>query len=325
MNKFIRYSSFLGSHLLESELAYSTEVYEQEAYVTEKIHGANTSFYIFKNGLVLGSSRNQLLSLNELNTSHIHKGILDVVNVSRLRKIGLSLISNRGFEYVLITGEIFGKGVFNMEYEQVKNKEKDFKIFSVLGVKSRLNNYNILTKMSLTYLRETFTEKELVPIEKVGKYTELLKEYLEPSKLETLSNFGGSREGYVIQPTREITYSTSERYPFEAIKIKGSKFLEVVSNNKVVPFMYKDKTLKLSNSDSIIFTDIVKYITVGRLENVISHGNIEPVIQNVYQLSIEVVLDASSESNILIQEDTKIFSALVKVTLDMVKEYILRG
>lgn len=269
----------------------STEDLEREYVATEKLHGTNVGLYIYPDGTLDLASRNQFLGFG--NKESLLTEFHEFVDLDYFKGVGLSIFKdNPEFKFIVLFGEYFGKGIFNMGYKQVKENVKDFLVFNIIANLTVEDGILYNKKLSYSDMEKYLSDSHLVPFEFKGSLQELVKK----SDVTVESNFGGIREGFVLQPTSEIEFTSNTGYALNSIKIKGVKFKEVVKSKKPKVKDMTSKTFRgLDSLDLEIVKELLTYVTMARLENVISHGVVPEVSnENIMVLTkfmIEDILD----------------------------------
>lgn len=269
----------------------STEDLEREYVATEKLHGTNVGLYIYPDGTLDLASRNQFLGFG--NEESLLTEFHEFVDLDYFKEVGLSIFKdNPEFKFIVLFGEYFGKGIFNMGYKQVKENVKDFLVFNIIANLTVEDGVLYNKKLSYSDMEKYLSDSHLVPFEFKGSLQELVKK----SDVTVDSNFGGVREGFVLQPTSEIEFTSDTGYALNSIKIKGEKFKEVVKSKKPKVKDMTSKTFRgLDGIDLELVKELLTYVTMARLENVISHGVVPEVsnenIMGLTKFMIEDILD----------------------------------
>lgn len=300
--------------------------FEREFVATEKLHGTNTGIYVFKDGSMDLGSRTQFVGFDNVNSTH--KKLSESIDKDYFKEIGLQLIEKHGFEYIIFYGEFFGANIFsNMGYKQVKDNINEFKVFNIIGVLGEVINLDEpaldAIKLSFDEVQEVLSSEYLVPFERKGKLVELIKSL----DLNTDSNYGGKREGYVIQPTEEIRFFNNTGFALKGIKIKSEKFTEVKPKKIKTEVATIDKMIRGLNEDMVrLVKDMERYVTESRLQNVISHGDLEVTSENIMPITKEFLKDILDEYQNVYNHDEKELGVankrLTNPAIVLVKNYI---
>lgn len=276
----------------------SEEKLSQEYVATEKLHGTNSGITVFEDGTVDLSSRKLFIGFDSDNT--MHSTFKDFVDIDYFTKKGLELIEKLGYSQITFFGELFGKGVYNMDYVQVKEGRKEFRVFDIIAYKGKVDKNipdDVLTlkefvKLDNNFVMDFLDKDVLVPFVAKGD----LKSVIKQLDLDSPSAYGGGIEGYVIKPTKEITYTNDTNYALDGIKHKTTKFKEVIRKNKVVSDSTEPKHLKgLEGKILDLVEDMSGYVTLARLDNVISHGGLEVDKEHTVDLANALISDIDKE------------------------------
>ena len=263
MNSFIKYPSLVNSSdFVRGHYSRWKDSLTQVFYATEKLHGSNFSIYYDGVDITFGRRTSFLLGDEELFN---HKSFFDTFDFSFVKAI----YDNNSFEQVIVYGEFYGQGIQKMEYQENLEGTKNFKIFNVFGQVST----DTFTVFGYEEMVEAVGVEKTVPYESKGNVWALL----ETLDLEKESHLGGGSEGYVLQPYDTRTFVVDNH--FYGIKHKTAAF----SETKVVFNTSKIKAIK-------IMEQLENYVTANRLNNVISKGEIAPMIKNLVLL-MEAMID----------------------------------
>ena len=268
--KFLKYPS-LTNHYVVPKSNFLTNLLDKTFYSTEKIHGANISIIVDKNE-VCYAKRSSFLIDSEMRAG-MFSNLPEIAKSTKIEEVLKQIREEFGAMQVYGYGEIYGAGVQRMEYKENLSKVKSIRLFDVF-VEDKDSK---ITVLGLADLQKYFTPDQLVPFESKGK---TLKEYISED-LDLSSQLGGIREGnvYKLVDTYELTYDPfSEKYLFVGVKHKTDDFKEVGRIQKIKEIEHIDTTtLKFIETLST-------YLTENRLKNVLSHGEIEPIPQNIGKL-----------------------------------------
>lgn len=327
---FLKYPSHKNSDVI-SFFKKSDDEMNEEYVATEKLHGTNLGVYIYRDGTYQIATRNNLMDSTE--TKKLLSNFYNFVPINYLKEVGERILSdNPDFKFVVFFGEYFGNGIFKMTYQQVKDKIKQFRVFNIVGhlysekIEDEIVQYN--KKLSYDDVTNYLETPYLVPFEFRGS----LKDILTLSDTSKDSQFGGIREGYVLQPTKEIVFQSNKGNALKSIKIKGELFKEVVEKRKP----QENKTNKdvsfqsfrgLDEKDSEIMSEMLGYITKSRLENILSHGTIMEVSKKttfpLVNLMIQDILDEFEYTELQTPEKVTLLSKrLTPSILNVINQYI---
>lgn len=301
----------------------SVEDLEEEYVATEKLHGTNVGLYVYPDGTLDLASRTQFLGFE--NKESLLREFHKYVDLAYFKEVGLQIIrENPDFNFVVFFGEYFGKGIFNMGYKQVEENVKDFRVFNIIANLKVEDGVLYNKKLSYSDMEKYLTESHLVPFEFKGMLSDLVKK----SDVTVDSNFGGIREGFVLQPTSEIEFTNETSYALKSIKIKGDKFKEVVKSKKPKVKDMSSKTFRgLEGLDLELVKELLTYVTMARLENVISHGVVPEVSnENIMPLTNFMILDIIEEfdytDDYTKENVSKLSKRLTPTVIELIKQKI---
>lgn len=250
-NIFTRYSSIKNTYQQEQVDKYVQFLpngMETLCQVTEKIHGANFSFYITANDIKIAKR-----------SSFCETGFYDCSKVVSAYAHNLHLLFNRVHfdtkcKLIILYGELAGNGVLS----GVNYGHKDFYVFDI-----KVDEVFILTT-AITRLCAMYDLKhvpELTPSCSLRSALAMDSVFKSKIKETITSNWA---EGIVIKPISPTFLPTGSRI---MLKKKSPKFSETKTKKTVSVLT----PLTLSDSDLIEF--VCEYLTDNRLTNVLSkHG-----------------------------------------------------
>lgn len=284
--KFFKYPSLTNDYAIGKVKAITGQL-DEPWYSTEKIHGANASILMDKDGNWELAKRSGVLNFDGNSGDKMFNGLescISPVMIYRLKDIlhDANIVEDVESDYLIAYGEYFGDGVQAMDYEVVKNHEKDFRIFNVLIHQKVGGKFLVLT---LGTLRSYFPESFCVPFNKLGTLRKLLQ-----SELTEESALGGYKEGEVYQPIQPYFISDNGESKFLGVKRKTKRFLETKDIKKV-----KTSKNTYSINEINIQNGLGDYITKNRLNNVLSHGEHELIPQNIGNIMKAMKDDAISD------------------------------
>lgn len=273
---FLKYPSLVNHYVIGKE-SRITERLDKLWYSTEKIHGANASYILDRNGCEYYAKRSGIIDFSHLDKQF--NQLRDVVSES-IKIAAKEVLKAFKSDKVIIYGEYFGKGVQVMDYDIIREGKKDFRVFNIF-VHFKDDEYLVL---GLKELKWFLKDEDLVPIKDVHTLRDFLKDSADEKSL-----LGGYSEGEVYKPVE--SYTINNHMGFIGVKHKTEKYLETEKVSKKTP---KSKS-SLSITELEIQEDLGKYITVNRLNNVLSHGEFELIPQNIGKLMISMKEDIIDE------------------------------
>lgn len=239
--EFQKYSKIVNAYK-QKEINMAQLQYDGPWIVTEKVHGANFSFWT--DGIdVKVASRNQFVDETFYNASDV---------VEQYRDRIFNFFHSFGFEQgetIAVFGELYGQGI----QKEINYGEKDFIAFDLMHNGKFVESFFDVIADELS--------NEGIPVIP-HKVCHTLEEALEQPNDEptALSDSGDTMEGTVIRPMIEQQFGNGKRMIF---KNKNEKFTEKkVKNAKI------DKPL--TDDERRIFDLVNEYILESRVANVIS-------------------------------------------------------
>lgn len=213
-----------------------------EWIVTEKIHGANFSFWC--NGEeVKVASRSQFVDGTFYNCQAV---------INRYSEDVLAFCNENNLTDVVIYGELFGKGV----QKEVEYGERDFRAFDVVIDGNPLSKQDAIKFVSSCGI-------QFAPVIYVGTLSECLK--LSNTFQSTLTPLGYDEEniseGLVIEPVIPAWFNNGSRIYF---KNKTESFSEKKRQPK------EQQVFELSENESELMNQLLCYNTEQRVDNVLS-------------------------------------------------------
>ena len=176
-------------------------------------------------------------------------------------------------------GELFGDEVNTMTYDINAQKERAIRFFNILVSFDEENG----VLLSPEEMRSIFPKELVVPFIKKDTLINLLKE-----SEERASVFGGDAEGQVFAPNQQITLSEAG-LSTPIIKFKYEKFMEKQPISPTRPSKIH------TPAEMAVLHSIKERATLQRVENVMSHGEIQPTEQNTGTVIKAVVQDIVEE------------------------------
>lgn len=274
---FFKYPSLVNHYAIGKERRI-VERLDDLWYSTEKIHGANASVVITRDGQWDVAKRSGFVTTGDKQFNGlkpaVSQGVLDAATdiFSRFP----------AYDRLHIFGEYYGKGVQAMDYDIVADGKQGFRVFNVLAHTAG-DNDTAYTVFGMQELNWYFSPDDLVPgNQQAAPLRELLEK--EPSEKSLL---GGASEGNVYQPLQRYFFDEAEGTRFIAVKHKCKSFTEKKAAPKKAP-VYGIEELAVQ-------AELGLYITPQRLENVLSHGEMELVPRNIGKIMAAVKDDAVTE------------------------------
>lgn len=253
---------------------FINSIYDQglsgnEFIVQEKLHGANFSFYTDGSNIQC-SKRTQFIEDHELFFNY--KAVLKKYENSVIDAFKIIKERYSEVKFISITGELFGgkyphPDVLPDGNSEIVQKEvwyapyNDFYAFEIV-----INNEiimdidvinNIFEEVGFFYAKTLFSGKLNDALKYPNKFNSHIPDWLGLPKLEE-----NICEGTIIKPNKALFLKDGKRV---IIKNKNERWVEK-GNEDVKP----DPTLKLSDKGKEVFSELHKYLTLNRLNNLIS-------------------------------------------------------
>lgn len=292
----IKYPS-LTNHYSLAQIKDHEQLCEVDYVATEKIHGANVSVIVDNYGNIEVTKRTLALTDEEKRVSPW------VTLVNFVDEFDNQLIEwaeqaknivndDRAFQ-VHFYGEIFGDEVNTMTYDLNNQKKRAIRFFNILVSFDEENG--IL--LSPEEMRSILPEELVVPFIKKDTLINLLKE-----SEECASVFGGDAKGQVFAPNQQIALSEAG-LSTPIIKFKYEKFMEKQPISPTRPSKIH------TPAEMAVLHSIKERATLQRVENVMSHGEIQPTEQNTGTVIKAVVQDIVEE---VLREQSEIEEKLLR-------------
>ena len=281
---FFKYPS-LVSHYVVGRKNRIAQRLDDLWIATEKIHGANASYIIDKEGNESFAKRTSLINSEDKQFNQLPSCVSDSIKNS-----AKAILEDTNADYVIVYGEYFGSGIQKMDYDIVKSGEKTFKVFDVLVHKhgDSKDKFTVLSNGMFKY----FSLYDLAPIVSTSK---TLREYLN-DEMDDDSLLGGYKEGLVYKPYE--SYEIDENHLYVGVKRKTEKYLEKEKVSTKIPKSKPDFSIVELN----IQKDLGKYITQNRLNNILSHGEFDLIPQNIGKIMLsfkeDVIKEFSDENEV---------------------------
>jgi len=335
--EFKKYDSITNSYQEKFiEKIYNNGLGAEDYYVTEKIHGCNFQLIKTVDNYMCGSRNNILYNTRKgVKMSYI-PGASDIMNLlsNNIRDAFITLQSRKLLKDELIVyGEMFGG---NYPHEDVK-KEKVKQIqkgvqycpsHNFLAFDIRIDGEFVNTDLFIQICEE-FGIPFVKPLLK-GDLTKCLKYSNEfQTTIPTYYNLpeieNNTCEGVVIKPNKTLYIGKSR----VILKNKNSIFEEKKSSKT-------EKVAVLGGQLNIIMNNLLNYITVNRLINILSHtGTTELGFKDIPNIIPEFNKDILSdfikqdelglEFELLEKSDKKIITNKMNHnSLNVLKQYIVK-
>ena len=280
MIKYLRYPSLVNHYAIGKEYRI-TEKLDEMWYATEKIHGANTAYYLDREGNEKFAKRSGFIDF-EIGDKQFNE-LPKCITTSIKNSAQTILKENPLSQYIIVYGEFFGSGIQIMEYDVVKDKAKKFLVFDTF-IKSKCTETSEYYVLGRNELELYFRSEDLVPLKETATLRQLLKGDVDEDSL-----LGGYSEGDVFKPLKGYLVEEGNRYT--GVKYKTKKYLETERVSTKQPKSKPNWSLE----DLEVREDLGRYITKNRVNNVVSHGEFELIPQNIGNIMTAVKMDAIKE------------------------------
>lgn len=278
----IKYPS-LTNHYSLGQIKDREQLFEVDYVATEKIHGTNVSVIVDNYGNIEVTKRTLALTDEEKRVSP-WVTLVNFVDENKQSLIDWAdqakkLINDDRVPQVHFYGELFGDEVNTMTYDLNNQKKRSIRFFNILVSFDEEH----CALLSPDEMRSILPEHLVVPFIKKDTLINLLKE-----SEERASAFGGDAEGQVFAPKQRIVLSEAG-LSTPIIKFKYEKFMEKQPISPTRPSKIH------TPAEMAVLHSIKERATLQRVENVLSHGEIQPTAQNTGTVIKAVVQDIVEE------------------------------
>lgn len=275
MIDFLKYPSLTNHYAISKSSRLTSAYYNKNQlwYSTEKIDGTNFSVHISKDDVKFGK-RSSFITQDD---KPFNNGISIVNNTDLVSFVQENFLKDSN-KVLHLYGELYGSKIQKTNYDVAKLGKNDLKFFDAI-IETEDHSLIQLSLNKLKYILSTVPEMA-TPTINTGTLSELL-EIIPADK----SQYGGMSEGVVLKPINSNVYV--ETTPYLGIKYKTAVFAEV----KKIPMRNKEKTIVPMN----VHLAISDYVTVNRLHNVLSKGDITLVTENLGKLIVAMKNDIKIE------------------------------
>lgn len=284
---FIKYPSLINHYVARKQKFIN---FDDDYVSTEKIHGSNISIIVDQQNSIKLAKRTALLTEDEctqqpwntLAEFAIEQKDLIFSWVYVVRKLveGYGPISQINFY-----GELYGSEVTHgkqMQYQEIIDDIRRIRFFDIHIIFEDDQRLALSQEHMTTILGDEYT----VPVLQQGKLVDLI---LNAEELQ--SKLGNCvAEGQVYKPKNDYFFKPDDygtiQYP--VIRHKYDVWLETQNIESKHTMSYLANELKL-------ITAVESRVTYQRLLNVLSHGNIQPTLQNTGLVIKEMLQDIKDE------------------------------
>lgn len=243
-------------------------------YATEKVDGTNISVHInLLDGSYVLASRNRLIDFdahedkmyNGLDTFINEEVVADIVKNAVYYFKNPASITRPEVPILHIWGEYYGSKIQKHDYALAKDQKRNVILFDAMIGDERLPYDGLLSIIPIKFSPHIVDEPKP------------LSDWLKDEPYNQ-SYYGGTSEGIVIKPINGSLYNPEigTTGTFLGVKYKTEAYLETKNIGKRVKV-----PIEVANPELV--NDLRRYLTVNRVMNIISHGDIEPILPNFGQ------------------------------------------
>lgn len=317
MIEFLKYPKMKNSYAINPNEFGKTTVF----YSSEKIDGSNTQIDIhLTNGVIdeiKVGSRNKFIeegckeALGAVwNFAPKVKGLV-AQNANNIPSL-----SEKPNATLYVYGEIFGSKIQTTPYNVTKNGNVDYRIFDCFVKADENKGY---FQLGYESLKAIFGDL-VAPLKDKGTIEELLDKPLDRE-----SQYGAPlEEGDVYHTYSGCFYTSKEALQrVNNIKRKHKEFSEISRKHK------KSKAPKVfTEEQKKLLDELTQYVTERRVENILSHGDIERSPKNIGKLIGATIKDSMEEFAIdhnIPREDLKPFGKSIGGVAGQVVRKVVLG
>lgn len=317
MIEFLKYPKMKNSYAIEPEDFGKTTVF----YSSEKIDGSNTQIDIhLTNGVV---DEIKVGSRNKFIEEDCKEALGKVFNfVPKVKELvvqnanSIPTLSKNPNATLYVYGEIFGSKIQTTSYDVTKNGIVDYRIFDCFVKADENKGY---FQLGYESLKAIFGDL-VAPLKDIGTLEELLDKPLGRE-----SQYGAPlEEGDVYHTYLGCFYTSKEALQrVNNVKRKHKEFSEISREHK------KSKAPKVfTEEQKKLLDELTQYVTERRVENILSHGDIERSPKNIGKLVGATIKDSMEEFAIdhnISKEDLKPFGKYIGGVAGQVVRKVVLG
>lgn len=302
MIEFLKYPKMKNSYAEQVE-----RFGDMEMYSSEKIDGSNTQIDIH---LTAGAADEiKVGSRNKFIEEDCKEALGKVYNfVPKVKELvvqnanNIPTLSEKPNATLYVYGEIFGSKIQTTSYDVTKNGNVDYRIFDCFVKADENKGY---FQLGYESLKAIFGDL-VAPLKDKGTLEELLDKPLGRE-----SQYGAPlEEGDVYHTYSGCFYTSKEALQrVNNVKRKHKEFSEISREHK------KSRAPKVfTEEQNKILDELTQYVTERRVENILSHGDIERSPKNIGKLIGATIKDSMEEFAIdhnIPKEDLKPFGKAI--------------
>lgn len=317
MIEFLKYPKMKNSYAIEPDDFGKTTVF----YSSEKIDGSNTQIDIhLTNGVVdeiKVGSRNKFIEEDcKEALGKVYNFVPKVKELVAQNANNIPTLSEKPNATLYVYGEIFGSKIQTTSYDVTKNGDVDYRIFDCFVKADENKGY---FQLGYESLKAIFGDL-VAPLKDKGTLEELLDKPLGRE-----SQYGAPlEEGDVYHTYSGCFYTSKEALQrVNNVKRKHKEFSEISRKHK------KSKAPKVfTEEQKKILDELTQYVTERRVENILSHGDIERSPKNIGKLIGATIKDSMEEFAIdhnIPKEDLKPFGKSIGGVAGQVVRKVVLG
>ena len=317
MIEFLKYPKMKNSYAIEPDDFGKTTVF----YSSEKIDGSNTQIDIhLTNGAVDDirvGSRNKFIEEDcKEALGKVYNFVPKVKELVAQNANNIPTLSEKPNATLYVYGEIFGSKIQTTSYDVTKNGDVDYRIFDCFVKADENKGY---FQLGYESLKAIFGDL-VAPLKDKGTLEELLDKPLGRE-----SQYGAPlEEGDVYHTYSGCFYTSKEALQrVDNVKRKHKEFSEISRKHK------KSKAPKVfTEEQKKLLDELTRYVTERRVENILSHGDIERSPINIGKLIGATIKDSMEEFAIdynIPKEDLKPFGKYIGGVAGQVVRKVVLG
>lgn len=317
MIEFLKYPKMKNSYAINPNEFDNTTVF----YSSEKIDGSNTQIDIHLTHGVIDElkvgSRNKFIEEDcKEALGAVWNFAPKVKGLVAQNANNIPSLSEKPNATLYVYGEIFGSKIQTTPYDVTKNGNVDYRIFDCFVKADENKGY---FQLGYESLKAIFGDL-VVPLKDKGTLEELLDKPLDRE-----SQYGAPlEEGDVYHTYSGYFYTGKEALQrVNNIKRKHKEFSEISRKHK------KSKAPKVfTEEQKKLLDELTQYVTERRVENILSHGDIERSPKNIGKLIGATIKDSMEEFAIdhnIPKEDLKPFGKSIGGVAGQVVRRVVLG
>lgn len=282
--KFVKYPSLTNHYVARKKRFINLA---EEYVATEKINGSNVAIMVDQQNNIDVAKRTAILTQEERTQRPWNTLAQFVTEQKELVLSWVTAVRNLAKEYgnilqVSFYGELYGAKVQKMAYQESLDKVRRIRFFDIHVLFEDGRRLALSQESMLTILGEDYT----VPVLREGKLIDLIQdaEDLQSQLGECLA------EGQVYKPKNDYFFSPDlhDNIHYPVVKHKYDDWAEKCKTKVPREVVYTESELKLIEA-------IESRMTLQRVSNVLSHGDIDPIPEKTGLVIKAVLQDIKEE------------------------------